>query len=48
VQLGELASEGDAVVRAEDGDDVFEGAEDAVRGLVEEMGGWGAIFSGIQ
>jgi hypothetical protein len=37
VELGELAGQGDAVVGAEDGDDIFERGEDTVRGFVEDV-----------
>ncbi len=37
VELGELAGEGDALVGAEEVDDVGEGVDDAVRGFVEDV-----------
>ena len=38
VELGEFAGEDDALGGAEDGGDVGEGVEDAVRGFVEDVG----------
>ncbi len=47
VELGELAGEDDALVRAEEVDDVGEGVEDAVRGFVEDVGGgFGGVGDG--